>query len=166
MTGPNIEVCVYIQDKEVMMQVDTGASLSLISEATYHKLGDISLRKFKHRLATYTGEIIKVIGCIEVDMRYEHQRACLPLVVVDGCEPFLLGRNWLQYLCLNWPNICSVQHSSVDDVLSEYAEVFSPGLSNYTGPAVKLLIDSNANPRFYKARPVPYAIKGKVQDAI
>ena len=162
MTCPNIEVCVQIQDKEVIMQVDTGASLSIIFGVTYHKLGDISLRKFKHRLATNTGEI----GCIEVDVRYEHQRAYLPLMVVDGCGPSLLDRNWLQHLRLDWPNICSVQHSSVDDVLSEYAEVFSPGLNKYTEPAVKLLIDSTANLHFYKARPVPYVIKGKVQDAI
>lgn len=166
LSGPKIEVSVQIQGKKMKMQVDTGASLSLISKETYHKLGDIPLRKFKHRLATYTGEEMKVLGCIEVDIKYEDQRACLPLVVVDGCGPSLLGRNWLPHLRLDWHSVCRIQHTGLDDLLAEYADVFSPDLSRYTGPPVKLLVDSNVKPRFFRPRPVPYAIKEKVRDAI
>ncbi|MPC35941.1 hypothetical protein E2C01_029380 [Portunus trituberculatus] len=67
--GPKTEVSVQIKGKKVTLQVDTGAFLSLISKETYRRVGDIPLWIFKHRLATYTGEIMKVLGCIEVDIK-------------------------------------------------------------------------------------------------
>ena len=44
--------------------------------------------------------------------------------------------------------------------------MFRGGLNAYTVPPMKLLIDSTARPHFFKARPVPYAAKQKVQEAI
>ncbi|KAK4321215.1 hypothetical protein Pmani_007945 [Petrolisthes manimaculis] len=163
-----IEVTMEVQSRDLTMQVDTGAAISLISKSTYKMMfSNIPLEKFKKRLTTYTGQVIKVYGCAKVDVKYGDQRvSCLPLVVVEQDGPSLLGRNWLAHIRLDWPNICSVMQDRVDDVLAEYPEVFRCNLGEYKGSPVKLYIEKTAKPRFFKARPVPYAIKKKVQEAI
>ncbi len=79
------------------MEVDTGASLSIISEATYADLqsqGKTSpLVDTDIVLRTYTGEEVRPERSIEVTVSYEGREFKLPLLVVKGLA--LLGRNWL-----------------------------------------------------------------------
>lgn len=162
-----LEVPLHIQSQSVTMLVDTGAAVSIISRSTYKKhFPNLPLKEFKSKLTTYTGEAIKVLGCAEVDVQYCDQQARLPLVVVEGDGPSLFGRNWLKHIRLNWLRIGSIHHTSIKDVIISYPEVFKCDVSKFTGPPVKLHIDPAAHPRFFKARPVPYAIKRKVQEAI
>ncbi|XP_045118485.1 uncharacterized protein K02A2.6-like [Portunus trituberculatus] len=156
-----IEVPIHVHSREVRMQVDTGAAITLISRSTYNnKFSDVSLEKFKGRLTTYTGQAIKVHGCANVDVTYgdQHVRS-LPLVVVEQDGPSLLRRNWLSHIRLDWPRVCKVVHHDVDEILAKYPEVFDCSLGEYNGPPAKFLIGDPAKPRFFKARPLPYAIK-------
>ena len=41
--------------------------------------------------------------------------------------------------------------------------MFSEELGCYNGPPVKLKVNANAEPKFYKARSVPFALKSKVE---
>ena len=91
------------------MEVDTGASLSVISEGTYKNLVSENrappLEKSGIVLRTYTGEEVKPKGVCTVDVDYEGGKYSLPLLVVSGEGPALLGRNWLEEIKLNWPRI-------------------------------------------------------------
>ena len=73
---------------EVEMEVDTGASATIMSEATYRrtwpKVKAPLLQPTQTRLQTYTGEPLTVLGAITVDVQYHKQSATLPLVVVLG----------------------------------------------------------------------------------
>ena len=76
------------------MEVDTGASVSIMSETLYHKLWPRrGLKEPTIRLQTYSKEPIPVVGAAQVQVAYEGQTATLPLVVVKGKGPTLLGRN-------------------------------------------------------------------------
>ena len=78
-------VTVKINGSELPIEVDTGASLSIISESTYHSL--IAPPEHKSTdltLCTYTGESIVVLGSLEVDLSYEDKMFILPLLVVQG----------------------------------------------------------------------------------
>lgn len=69
------------------MEVDTGASVSLISESTYHKTwGDQAppLSPADIKLRTYLGENLRVLGVTTVEVHYGQRSASLPLVVVQG----------------------------------------------------------------------------------
>ena len=82
---------------DVEMEVDTGASASLMGEDNYSKIfPGHSLNKSEVRLQTYLGEAISVVGSVAVKVEYEGQQAQLPLVVVKGNGPTFLGRNWLK----------------------------------------------------------------------
>ena len=58
----------------------------------------------------------------------------LPLIVVDGDGPPLLGRNWLEQLKLNRRNIFHVSKAdTLSDVLSRRKMVFDKGLGTIKG---------------------------------
>ena len=59
----------------VSMKLDTGASVSLVSE--------------KH--SVFSGQLV---GSVIVSVSYKSQQAQLPLLVVTGEGPSLFGRDW------------------------------------------------------------------------
>lgn len=87
----------------------------------------------------------------------------LPLLVVKGEGPSLLGRNWLKELQLNWQQIYWVQNKPLEALLQKYQAVFSEGLGTCKGFKAKILVDPEAKPRFCKARSVPYFFRDKVE---
>ena len=75
----------------------------------------------------------------------------------------LLGRNWLSAIRLNWGSLHYTCSRGLQDLLTEYAEVFQKGLGKYNGPKVTIEVDSKATPHFYKARTMPYSMRDKVE---
>ena len=103
-------VTITVDKRPVLMEVDTGAALSLVSEATFKELWpDRSPESTRVRLCSYSGEAIPVLGSIDVNINYNGQEAQLPLVVVQGQGPNLLGRNWLEQIQLDWREIHFLQ---------------------------------------------------------
>ncbi len=87
-----IEVEVTANGQQLTMEVDTGAALSIISEATKDSVfPDLSLHRSQVILKTYTGEPMRVIGNLHVRVQYGTQAAKLVLVVVAGDGPSLFG---------------------------------------------------------------------------
>jgi len=98
-----IQVSLKMDGQTVSMEVDTGASVSIISGTEHRRRWPgTSLRRSATQLRTYTGEPLKVVGEAMVDVIYGQQKARLPLVVVAGEGPCLMGRDWLQQLQLDW----------------------------------------------------------------
>jgi hypothetical protein len=104
-----------VNNKEITMEVDTGASVSLLSEETFHTLwkGEAApkLQKSSVTLKTYTGEQIKVVGSAEVQVEHNEQVVRLSLLVIQGQGPSLLGRDWMASLRLDWKEIFEVNGS-------------------------------------------------------
>jgi hypothetical protein len=88
---PPYKVTVQVDSCDVKMEVDTGSSVMVISKATY-VWPNRQLSHCKYRLRSYLEEPITVLGCMNVEGAQTSQ---LPLIVVDGDGPNLLGRNWL-----------------------------------------------------------------------
>ena len=164
-------VTVSINNASVEMEVDTGASVSIISEATYNRLWSPEdappLQESSVKLRTYSGEQIGVKGSTTVTVKYKEQTEQLPLVVANGSGPCLLGRDWLMTIRLDWTNLFSVNHAcyslSLQGILDTYATVFSPELGALKGTTATIRVDSTAQPRFHKPRAVPYALKAKIE---
>ena len=101
-------------------------------------------------------------------VKVQHKKSVknLPVVVVPGTGPSLVGRNWIKKLGLQWrpeSQIHHVREETLEEVLGEYEEVFKEELGKCKGPPAKLYVDKEATPRFFKARPVPYAMRGRVE---
>ena len=78
----------YLNDIPIKMELDTGASLSIISSTTYKAITQQSTSSSQEKsailLKTYTGESIKVLGTISVNARYGNQKEVLTIHVVAG----------------------------------------------------------------------------------
>ncbi|XP_038064854.1 uncharacterized protein LOC119735219 [Patiria miniata] len=92
-----IKVTMSVDNNDLVMKVDTGAALSLVSEQTFKsRWPNANLQKTKLKLRTYIGEQVSVLGNFNVEVDYNARMFNLPLLVVKGDGPNLLGRNWLQ----------------------------------------------------------------------
>ena len=60
-----------VEGKSLTMELDTGAAVSIISDATRRrKFADVKLRKSKVILKTYTDQTMKVLGQLNVHVKY------------------------------------------------------------------------------------------------
>lgn len=65
----------------VLMQIDTGAAVSIISETVYERsFSYVLLEDASVKLKTYTGQPIPVRGQFMAEVTYEDQTADLPLL--------------------------------------------------------------------------------------
>ena len=82
--------------------MNTGTRVSMVSEAVYKgKLQHLTLRVTKLKLRPYTGEAVPVLGVVDVTVEHNKQKKTLPLYIIQGNLPALLGCRWLEKLRLN-----------------------------------------------------------------
>ncbi len=155
---PPILVSLHLDSMEVSMDVDTGASLSVMSDKQCNKLWPGRSLK-----PTYSKEPLKVMGSLDVKVGYEQQEVKLPLIIVKGNGPTLLGRDWLKVIKLNWSRINCTRAPALHELIEKYAEIFQSGLGTFKGPDVAIEADPEATPRFCKARQLPYAMRNIVE---
>ena len=96
-----------MNDREVKMELDTGASNTILSSNTYYKLLASEKRPKLHhsttRLRAYGGHTIKVLGSIQVTVETKagQEPRNVSMLVVEGGGPDLLGRDLLSFLRLD-----------------------------------------------------------------
>ena len=111
--------------KTLTMEIDTGASVSIISEQLQKQLfPKASVEPSPLQLQTYTGERLGVIGQTQVTVRHHAQEKQLTIHIVSGSGPSLLGRDWLKHIQLDWKTIGEIhmqrQAPTLQGVLMKY----------------------------------------------
>ena len=100
-------------------------------------------------------------------MTYQTQEVQLPLVVAEGNKPVVLERNWLDKLKLNWVTIFKVSEvNAVDELIAKYQVLFEKGYGHLKQFKASIQVREDAQSIFLKARPVPYALKEKVEQEL
>ena len=84
------------------MEIDTGASISLINYETFVKLygNKTRINPTSSRIRTYTGEIIKPKGSTEVQIEYNGRKSRGRIIVIDVNCSNLLGGDILRKIKL------------------------------------------------------------------
>ena len=167
-SSPPIWCPVQICDTQVNMELDTGAGVTLIDEDTYKRFQNRpKLLSSSIKLKSFTGNVIPVLGefCTDVTHNGRLHRK-LPVVVVKGSAPCLLGRNWLERMQICWSNVRALRTPPLQRLKSKYGNVFREGLGTLKGVEVRLDIDRSVVPKFFKARSLPFAYKQKVEDQL
>ena len=160
-----IEVTVHVEGKPLTMELDTGAAVFIISEETRRKiLPQVKLRKSKIILKTYTDQTMEVVGQLNVHVKYGTQTAPLILVVMTGNGPSLFGRNWLTHIQLDWKRIATVEAvpHGLTSLLTKHDSLFKEELGTVHPYKATLHVNSDATPKFFKPRPMPFALKDAV----
>lgn len=167
-----------VNGQNVNFKLDTGCGLTVMNEAcfkdTWKEPLSPELKPVQKKLETYTGEPIKVIGAAYVDVMYHKQRKKLPLIVVEGEGPNLLGRGWLEQITLCWGEIRNVRitghkdtlKAKLQEILQHHEEVFKEELGTLKGMTASIHVKPGSVPKFYRPRSVPFAMRSKVDAEI
>ena len=131
----------------------------------------VNLIPILSKVKSYSGELIDPLAKIVCKVIYKRQLHHHSFINVDSKKLNLSGRdmlcviktNWSNYLCKSW---VLNKTNLLDSILEKYSEVFNSELGKMKDVLVKLLLPFETKPIFYKARPVPYAIKEKVENEL
>ena len=149
-------------------ELDTGCGVTVMNVDEFAELweeGKIPpLKPWPFKLKTYTGQPVKTLGTAKVTAQYRETVKTLPIVVVPGTGPSLLGRQWIRKLGIVWKAVNHIQEekSELQGVLSKYERVFKEELGRLNEAPAKIYANKEARPRFFKPRNLPYALKAKV----
>lgn len=167
---------VEINGHSMRMEVDTGAAVSVVSSSVYERVrGAHALEESRLKLKTYTGEIVAPEGVGQVEVSYQGQKSLLPITVVNGNVPSLMGRDWLRRLSIHWeelfPSEARVHQMEsvtepVADLIKKFPKVFTDELGCLRDFQVHIPVPEGTAPKFFKARPVPYAMRSRVEDEL
>ena len=115
---------------------------------------------------TYTGEQLPILGILTIPISYLTQTVTVELVVVKGDGPSLMGRDLLQQIRLDWHSLHKIQsnlQSSLEALLIKHQAVFAESLGKVKGFTAKLHVSPDAQPCFYRPRPVPHSLRAKLE---
>ena len=115
------------------MELDTGASASVMGEAVFRNmLGKAApLRASERCFKTYTGEKINVLGVADVNVAVEGVvTEKLPLVIVQGRGPRLIGRNWIRRIKVRWSKLLGEEQVHCLYAENLYSDVFKEECGN------------------------------------
>uniref|UniRef100_H3ARH3 Gypsy retrotransposon integrase-like protein 1 n=1 Tax=Latimeria chalumnae TaxID=7897 RepID=H3ARH3_LATCH len=130
-------VMLNVNNKNVQFKLDAGYSVTIVNQREYSDLWNSELETCDISLKTYTGEKVNILGATRVTVMYQGKE--LPLVVVIGSGPNLLGRGWIA---------TQPSHKTLRDVIAKHEMV---------------LKTQCATPQYFKPRSVPCAMKPKVE---
>ena len=169
-TEKPLTVTVQIEGNPFRMEIDTGTSMSLMSQNTWKsKFPWLKLKDIKVTVRTYSSEKLSVLGQVQVSVVHESRQMVLPMLTIEGFGPSLLGRNRLSKLNL-WKSISllrvSSKEQSTDILVDKFPDDFREGLGTIKTSKASLKVKTGSRPRFYKTRSVPFALKGAIEEKL
>ena len=164
-----IKLAVEVNGHKLDMELDTGASVTVISEDTFNSglSSSVQLRPSNASLTSYSGHLLEVLGSANDKDKYQTQTVTLPIFVIKGKGVSLFGRNWLQRNKLDWQIIKSFRiNSPLDEVIEKHSCLFRSEVGKLKGIEAKICVPSKAQPRYFKPHPVPYPLHDKVDQEL
>ncbi|XP_039291150.1 uncharacterized protein K02A2.6-like [Nilaparvata lugens] len=181
-----IEMKLIIESKPINFEVDTGSGISAICYSDFVKQFPdltVKLKPTDEVFHSYVGDPIKPVGVVHVNCAINKncKEKSLQLYVMKSNKEErnvspILGRSWLQALKIDLgqlnshckPTIQGLNQVNdneleLEKVIKDYPVVFSDKLGKYTKRKFELHLKDDARPIFCKPRPIPYAIKDKVE---
>ncbi|KRZ53656.1 hypothetical protein T02_4946 [Trichinella nativa] len=116
------------------------------------------LKPFHPLLKHFRGHTVQVLGAAFLTVEYGFFNRPLNALVVKGRRYSLLGRNWFEPLDIRLVRMHNVMPNSIENLIEEYAELFSSTLDTVKGPPVVLHIGGSVPPIQKSARRVPLAL--------
>ena len=149
-----------LNDVPTMMELDPGSDVTLISSRQFEQIQQGSRKlqlttESSQSLRNYSGKTIQPVGRVTDDVY--HQEKSYQLF------SNLLGGDWFEHLKLDWS---TVHHMDSVDYANMFPELFSEGLGPLKGVGATMYVDDKMIPRCFKPRPVPLALRGKVQTEV
>ena len=174
-TKPSQPILVPVEVNKVKtnMELDTGATRSLISMETYQKLWPNKserpqLEPCDDKLRVYGGSLLPISGQISVNFKHvpSNCEKKVVLIVVDKSGPNLLGRDILKQFKLLDCQINSVADPDAkfsEDIKSEFPNLFKNDLGCFKEKKFSIKVNEDVKPVYCKPRVIPYTLRTKVE---
>ena len=175
--APPYEVRLLLNTKPVKMELDTGSPWSILSLESFQEISELdAIQETPVRLKTYSGSKVEIRGQAEVTVQHEAGqpgKKLTVLVVPRGIN--LLGRDWIEDIPLS---LASYGHTTneappermgaleiqkdLEGVLEAHSQVFEDCEHGLLTACKARMYPIEDRRIFYKAAPVAYATKPKV----
>ncbi|XP_070377174.1 uncharacterized protein [Dermacentor albipictus] len=148
------------------MELYTGASvLGMAGKLFKRTFPGVSVEASDVMLRRFSGQLSQVHRQAHVSVRFSDREATLSLYLSKGSSPTLLGRNWIHSLDVRLPECQEASQHAVRDVpspLTEFKSMFQRGVGTLAGTTAGIYASEGAGLRFFKPRPLPFALKDGV----
>ncbi|XP_060810604.1 uncharacterized protein K02A2.6-like [Amyelois transitella] len=162
-----IDVC--LGGKIISMELDSGSGNSVISEKLYEKyFSTYKLHQSYLRMCLYDGSKIIPLGYFTIEVFYSNTKKQLKIFVVRNGGPPLLGRDFMSaFNLVITSGLCSVTNKNeLEQLLAKFSNLWRDELGAFNKFKVKLQLKDNSNPKYFKPRSVPFALREKVEQEI
>ena len=135
----------HINGKLLKFQIDTGASMSIMSDEQWKEIGAPDLSPSNLQPTNYDGSQIETLGEIDLEVEMDAKCKCVKFIVVKANKNYgLIGRNVID------------KHKSHIETLA----VDDQGLPTIKGFTASIALkDPSVTLKFFRARPVPLHLK-------
>ena len=162
----------YIQKIEinsipVEMCIDTGCPISIIPESIWLAAGKPELSPSPNKLKSYTGNKLNILGEFRGKVTINGSTQVMAVTVCRGNGASLLGRDWLETRRIEWRSVVlAVDGPNLPPQLRPFKNLFNPELGRINSVRVKINVKEGAIPKFFRPRPVPYALHQRVKSEL
>ena len=162
----------YIQKIEinsipVEMCIDTGCPISIIPESIWLAAGKPELSPSPNKLKSYTGNKLNILGEFRGKVTINGSTQVMAVTVCRGNGASLLGRDWLETRRIDWRSVVlAVDGPNLPPQLRPFKNLFNPELGRINSVRVKINVKEGAIPKFFRPRPVPYALHQRVKSEL
>ncbi|CAK1585814.1 unnamed protein product [Parnassius mnemosyne] len=167
--GEPLVETVTVNGIDLEFQIDSGSAVTVISERTYKlHFHDIPLSFTKKKLVSYTGEVLGCAGRVQMSLQWRGKTCMLDVYVVRNGGPPLLGRDFIARFELQLTPIhyCKQIQNEIETLHIRYPQVFSGELGCFNKYEIKLTLKENVKPLFFKARPIAFALRDKIDSEL
>ena len=156
-----------INDRQVDVTVDTGASVNIMDETTYNKLAksEIKLERSHTNIYTYgAAKPLKQLGTINTEIKHNGKTITALFHVIPGSFGNLLSGKTASVLGIIHMDKLEAHmiSSETEKLLAENREVFE-GIGKLKNFKLKLHIDQSVAPVAQPARRLPYHLREAVE---
>ena len=154
------------------MELDTGSALTILPASMFHAHFDLPQQPTSTMLRPSAGDCLRPMGAFRAHVGYNGQEFEADVYVVNSDGPALFGRDWPQNIVFVWRSSHNIKANAtfaplsdgtrqrLDALRSRYAAVFG---SDHLQPSHgHLTLKDDAQRKFLKARPLPYALRDRV----
>ncbi|XP_061170050.1 uncharacterized protein K02A2.6-like [Saccostrea echinata] len=151
--------CLKVNGTYCDFLLDTGASVNILDEATYLKLGQPRLETNGSKLMPYGGNApLDVIGSCLLDVQWKNIMQQHKFYVVRGSNGALLGYS----TCRSLELVHIVNQLSHADVTRKHQDVFK-GIGKLVNKTVHIHTDTSVKPVAQRSRRIPFHLRPKVE---
>ncbi|PIO55549.1 reverse transcriptase [Teladorsagia circumcincta] len=174
-TEPAMMLPITVNGSRVDFELDTGASVSIIDEATWQKIGKPEIKPTKLEATAYNKSPISFVGRCVVKLQFEGRVENMEVYVLRTAGHPLCGRDMIRKLKIDCgPYVKSIRReeaytqeqlrTAIKNMLEENRVLFQKRLGCCTTTKVLLTLEQGMEkPKFCRVRPVPIALRPKVE---